>query len=49
MIARKLVTNSEFDVQFRDMEKEYAFGVAIFDNAQACRAYNTGVLRMKFE
>jgi Ethylbenzene dehydrogenase len=49
VIARKLVTNSEFDVQFNDMKKEYAFGVAIFDNAQVRHAYNGGVLKMQLE
>ena len=49
VIARKLATNSEFDVQFNDLQKEYAFGVAIFDNAQVRHAYNTGVLKMKLE
>jgi Ethylbenzene dehydrogenase len=49
MIARKLVTGSEFDVQFSDMTKEYAFGVAIFDNAQVRHAYSAGVLKMKLE
>jgi Ethylbenzene dehydrogenase len=49
VIARKLVTNSEFDVQFNDMKKEYAFGVAIFDNSQVRHAYNGGVLKMKLE
>jgi Ethylbenzene dehydrogenase len=49
VIARKLVTNSEFDVQFNDMKKEYAFGVAIFDNAQVRHAYQTGVLKMTLE
>ncbi|HEU5319782.1 MAG TPA: ethylbenzene dehydrogenase-related protein, partial [Methylomirabilota bacterium] len=34
VFARKLVTGSEFDVQFSDLRKEYAFGVAVFDNAQ---------------
>jgi hypothetical protein len=48
-IARKLVTNSEFDVQFRDLKKEYAFGLAVFDNAQVRHAYNTGVLKLVFE
>ncbi len=49
VIGRKLVTKSEFDVQFNDMKKEYAFGVAIFDNAQVRHAYHPGVLKMKFE
>jgi hypothetical protein len=46
---RKLVTNSEYDVQFSDLKKEYAFGVAVFDNAQVRHAYSPGVLKMKFE
>jgi hypothetical protein len=49
LMARKLVTNSEFDVQFNDMKKEYMFGVAVFDNAQVRHAYNTGVLKLKLE
>ena len=49
MFARKLVTGSEFDVQFSDLKKEYAFGLAVFDNAQVRHAYTPGVLRMKFE
>ncbi|OHD24450.1 MAG: hypothetical protein A2Y38_22920, partial [Spirochaetes bacterium GWB1_59_5] len=41
-IARKLVTGSEFDVQFSDLKKEYPFGVALFDNAQVRHAFSTG-------
>jgi Ethylbenzene dehydrogenase len=33
-IRRKLVTGDANDVQFDDLTREYAFGVAIFDNAQ---------------
>src|SRR3990170_7845691 len=47
-IARKRVTNSDFDVQFSD-KKEYAFGVAVFDNAQVRHAYTPGVLKMVLE
>ncbi len=47
--SRKLVTGSEFDVQFNDLKKEYPFGVAIFDNAQVRHAYSTGVFKLKFE
>jgi hypothetical protein len=47
--ARKLATASEFDVQFSDMKKEYAFGVAVFDNAQVRHAFGAGVLKLKFE
>ncbi len=46
---RKLVTNSEYDVQFNDMKKPYAFGVAVFDNAQVRHAYTPGVLKLTFE
>ncbi|HSL48626.1 MAG TPA: ethylbenzene dehydrogenase-related protein [Candidatus Deferrimicrobiaceae bacterium] len=48
-ISRKLVTGSEFDVQFSDLKKDYAFGVAVFDNTQVRHAYMPGVLKMKFE
>src|SRR6266542_2273999 len=46
---RKLVTGSEYDVQFSDMKKPYAFGVAVFDNAQVRHAFTPGVLKMTFE
>ena len=49
VIARKLVTGSEFDVQFNDLKKPYAFGVAVFDNAQVRHAYSLGVLKLQFE
>ena len=49
VLARKLVTGSDFDVQFSDMKKEYAFGVAVFDNAQVRHAYSPGVLKLVFE
>jgi Ethylbenzene dehydrogenase len=49
IMSRKLVTNGEFDVQFKDLKKEYAFGVAVFDNAQVRHAYSPGVLKLKFE
>jgi len=49
VIARKLVTNSEFDVQFSDLKKPYTFGVSVFDNAQVRHAYNAGVLKLVFE
>jgi hypothetical protein len=48
-IARKLVTGSDFDVQFNDPKKQYAFGVAVFDNAQVRHAYTPGVLKMVME
>ena len=46
---RKLATNSDFDVQFTDMKKQYAFGVAVFDNAQVRHAYVPSVLKLTFE
>ena len=46
---RKLATGSEFDVQFTDMKKAYAFGIAVFDNAQVRHAYVPGVLKLTFE
>ncbi len=46
---RKLVTKGEYDVQFNDLKKAYAFGVAVFDNAQVRHAYTPGVLKMLFE
>jgi hypothetical protein len=49
LFCRKLVRGSEYDVQFGDAEKEYAFGVAIFDNAQVRHAYTPGVLKLGFE
>jgi hypothetical protein len=49
VISRKLTTKSEFDVQFDDLKKAYAFGVAVFDNAQVRHAYTTGVLKLTFE
>lgn len=48
-IARKRVTGSEFDVQFNNLAKAYAFGVAVFDNAQVRHARDVGVHIMKFQ
>jgi hypothetical protein len=46
---RKLGTGSEPDVQLTDPKRKYAFGVAVFDNAQVRHAYTPGVLKLKFE
>lgn len=46
--GRKLVTGSKFDVQFSDMKKEYAFGVAIFDNAQVRHSFESGASKLVF-
>jgi len=40
--SRKLVTGSDNDVQFSDLEAMYYFGVAVFNNAQVRHAYQTG-------
>jgi hypothetical protein len=37
--GRKLVTGSEYDVQFNDLGTVYYFGLAIFDNAQVRHAF----------
>ena len=49
MMWRKRTTASEYDVQFNDLRKPYACGVAVFDNAQARHAYAPGVLKLGFE
>jgi hypothetical protein len=49
VIKRKLVTGSEFDVQFSDLKKGYTFGVAVFDNAQVRHGYTPGVLKLMFD
>jgi hypothetical protein len=47
-IARKLVTGSQYDVQFNDLAKGYFFGVAAFDNAQVRHAFQAGVNELRF-
>ncbi|MFO1315759.1 MAG: ethylbenzene dehydrogenase-related protein [Burkholderiales bacterium] len=48
VLARPLVTKSPYDVQFKDLNAEYAFGFAAFDNAQVRHAFNMGALKLKF-
>ena len=48
VIARKLVTNSKFDVQFKDLNAKYPFGFAAFDNAQVRHAFNSGAINLVF-
>jgi hypothetical protein len=48
VIKRKLVTGSEFDVQFTDLKNSYAFGVAVFDNAQVRHAFSP-LLKLVFD
>ena len=47
-VARKLVTGSQFDVQFNDLGKTYHFGFAAFDNAQVRHAVNYETLKLVF-
>jgi hypothetical protein len=46
--ARKLTTGSKFDVQFSDLNAQYGFGVAAFDNAQVRHAIHYGPLYLRF-
>jgi len=48
VIARKLVTSSKFDVQFKDLNAKYPFGFAAFDNAQVRHAFNSGAINLVF-
>ncbi len=47
-VARKLVTGSQFDVQFSNLSRAYYFGVAVFDNAQVRHAFQSGAAKMTF-
>jgi len=47
-LSRKLVTPSKFDVQFANLDAEYPFGLATFDNAQVRHAFHMGALKLKF-
>lgn len=52
-VKRKLVTAgdkaAEQDVQFKDLTKPYAFGVAIFDNTQINHLYHGGAPKLTFK
>jgi hypothetical protein len=48
VLARPLVTKSKFDVQFKDLNAEYPFGFAAFDNAQVRHAFSSGAMKLKF-
>ena len=48
-IRRKLVTGDVNDVQFDDLTRQYAFGVAIFDNSQIEHRYTPMVARLAFK
>jgi len=47
--ARKRVTGSKFDVQFNNLAKSYAFGVAAFDNSEVRHAYSAGIQVLTFK
>ena len=51
-VTRPLVTSGENaetqDVQFDDLEQEYPFGVAVFDNSQINHIFHEGVLNLRF-
>jgi len=47
-VSRKLVTGSKFDVQFSDLNGQYAFGFAAFDNAQVRHAVHYEALKLRF-
>jgi len=46
--SRKLKTGGQYDVQFDDLSKQYAFGVAVFDNAQVRHAFATAPNQLVF-
>ena len=48
VFSRSLVTQGKFDVQFANLDAEYPFGVAAFDNAQVRHAFHRGSLKLKF-
>jgi len=47
-VARKLVTGSKNDVQFSDLNAQYGFGFAAFDNAQVRHAVHYDPLFLRF-
>ncbi|HEU0200350.1 MAG TPA: ethylbenzene dehydrogenase-related protein [Burkholderiaceae bacterium] len=47
-VSRKLTTGSKFDVQFSDLNAQYAFGFAAFDNAQVRHAVHYDPLFLRF-
>ncbi len=47
-MSRKLVTPGKYDVQFANLDAEYPFGIALFDNAQVRHAFHKGAIKLKF-
>jgi Ethylbenzene dehydrogenase len=48
VLSRKLVTGSNYGVQFDNLDGTYEFGLAAFDNAQVRHAFQVGALQLKF-
>ena len=48
-ICRRLVTGHVNHVRFNDLTRQYAFGVAIFDNAQIEHRYMAMVAKLVFK
>ena len=48
VVSRKLVTGSQYDVQFSNLDSKYAFGFAAFDNAQVRHAVHFDPLYLTF-
>jgi hypothetical protein len=52
-VARDLVTTGQDaeaqDVQFRNLSKQYPFGIAVFDNSQINHIFHWGVLNLSFK
>jgi Ethylbenzene dehydrogenase len=47
-VSRKLTTGSKYDVQFSDLNAQYGFGFAAFDNAQVQHATGDEPLYLRF-
>ncbi len=47
--SRKLKTGSKFDIDLSDLNKGYAFGIGLFDNAQVRHAYVQAPLILQFQ
>tara|TARA_R110000787_G_scaffold63780_3_gene144553 strand:- start:140 stop:799 length:660 start_codon:yes stop_codon:yes gene_type:complete len=48
VMSRKLVTGSNYDVQFDNLSNTFEFGLAAFDNAQVRHAFHVGPFKPQF-
>jgi len=48
-LGRKLNTDSQYDVQYTDLTKNYFFGIAVFDNAQVDHSWGNGAYELRFD